>query len=69
MVSIESLHQKSSALAGALSPGDARAVAKVLSDLCENLSDLGSEISELKGRLQNAEQEIVQLREEVRSHR
>jgi chromosome segregation ATPase len=69
MVSVESLKQKASGLAGALSPGDARAVAKVLSDLCENLSDLGCEISELKGRLQNAEQEIVQLREDVRSRR
>ena len=67
MVSVESLKQKASGLAGALSPGDARAVAKVLSDLCENLSDLGNEMSELKGRLQNAEKEIVQLREEVRS--
>ena len=67
MVSVESLKQKASGLAGATSPGDARAVAKVLSDLCENLRDLGNEISELKGRLQNAEKEIVQLREEVRS--
>ena len=69
MVSVESLKQKASGLAGALSPGDARAVAKVLSDLCENVSDLGNEISELKGRLQNAEKEIVQLREEARFRR
>ena len=67
MVSVESLKQKATGLAGAISPGDARAVAQVLSDLCENVRDLGNEISELKGRLQNAEQEIVQLREEVRS--
>jgi len=67
MVSVESLKQKASGLAGAPSPGDARAVAKVLSDLCESLSDLENEIVELKGRLQNAEKEIVQLREEVRS--
>jgi chromosome segregation ATPase len=67
MVSVESLKQKASGLAGALSPGDARAVAKVLSDLCENLSDLGNEISEVKGRLQNAEKEIVELREKVGS--
>ena len=69
MVSVESLKQKASGLAGALSPGDARAVAKVLSDLCENLSDLGNEFSELKGRVQIAEKEIVQLREELRSRR
>jgi hypothetical protein len=67
MVSVESLKQKASGLAGALSPGDARAVAKVLADLCENLSDLGNEISELKGRLQIAETDIVELRAEVRS--
>ena len=67
MVTVDSLKQKASGLAGAISPGDARAVAKVLSDLCENLSDLGSKISELKAQLQNAEKEIVQLREEVRS--
>ncbi len=67
MVSVESLKQKATGLAGAISPGDARAVAQVLSDLCEHVRDLGNEISELKGRLQNAEQEIVQLREEVRS--
>jgi len=69
MVSVDSLKQKASGLAGALSPGDARAVAKVLSDLCENLSDLGNEFSELKGRVQIAEKEIVQLREELRSRR
>ena len=67
MVSVESLKQKASGLAGASSPGDARAVAKVLTGLCENLGDLGNEISELKGRLQNAEKEILQLREKVRS--
>lgn len=67
MVSVESLKQKATGLAGAISPGDARAVAAVLSDLCENVRELGNEISELKGRLQNAEREIVQLREEVRS--
>jgi hypothetical protein len=69
MVSVESLKQRASGLAGALSPGDARAVAKVVSDLCENLSDFGNELSELKGRLQDAEKEIVQLREEVRCRR
>jgi predicted RNase H-like nuclease (RuvC/YqgF family) len=67
MVSVESLKQKASGLAGAISPGDARAVAQVLSDLCANVRDLGNEVSELKGRLQNAEKEIVQLREEVGS--
>lgn len=67
MVSVESLKQKASGLAGAPSPGDARAVANVLSDLCENLRVLGNEISELRGRLQNAEKEIIQLREDVRS--
>jgi hypothetical protein len=67
MVSVESLKQKASGLAGAMSPGDARAVAQVLADLCENVRDLGNELSDLKGRLQNAEMEIAQLREEVRS--
>jgi hypothetical protein len=67
MVSVESLKQKASGLAGAIAPGDARAVAQVLSDLCENVRDLGTAISEVKGRLQTAEKEIVQLREEVRS--
>jgi len=67
MVSVESLKQKATGLAGAISPGDARAVAAVLSDLCEKVRDLGNEISELKGRLQNAEKEIIQLREEARS--
>jgi len=66
-MSLESLKQKASGLAGAMSPGDARAVAQVLVDLCENVRDLGNEVSDLKGRLQNTEKELAQLREEIRS--
>ena len=63
MVSVESLKRKATGLSGAISPGDGREVARIISGLCENLSELGSEISALGKRVQDAEREIARLRD------
>ena len=63
MVSMESLKRKATGLSGAVSPGDAREVARIISDLCDRLGELGSEVSELKERIQDAEKGIAQLRD------
>ncbi len=63
MVSVELLKQKANGLSGALSPGDARAVAKLFSDICEHMSVLENEISDLRRRLHDAEEHIARLRD------
>ena len=63
MVAIELLQRKLTGLSGAFSPGDAREVARVLSDLCEHISALENEISELRRRLHDAEEGIAELRD------
>jgi DNA anti-recombination protein RmuC len=65
MVSMESLKRKATGLSGAMSPGDAREVARIISELCENLSELAGEVSALGKRMQDAEREIAQLRDAV----
>jgi DNA anti-recombination protein RmuC len=65
MISVESLKRKATGLSGAMSPGDAREVARIISDLCDRLGELGGEVSELGKRMQDAEREIVQLRDAV----
>jgi len=66
MLSIESLKRTAIGLGEALLPRDPTAVAKTLSDLCEHLSTLGNEVSELRERLQDAEKKIAQLQQDVR---
>jgi hypothetical protein len=65
MASVESLKRKATGLSGAISPGDAREVARIISDLCDHLSELDSAMSELTRRVQDAEKEIAQLRDAV----
>jgi len=65
MVSIEMLQRKLTGLSGAFSPGDAREVARILSDMCEHFSVFENEVSELRTRMHDAEKEIAQLRDAV----
>jgi hypothetical protein len=65
MISVESLQRKLTGLSGAFSPGDAREVARALSDLCEHFSVVENEVSELRRRMHDAEKEIAQLRDAV----
>jgi DNA anti-recombination protein RmuC len=66
MVAIELLQRKLTGLSGAFSPGDAREVARVLSDLCEHFSTVEDEISELRKRLHDAEEGIAELRDKMK---
>lgn len=65
MVAFESLQRKLIGLSGASAPGDAREVARILSDLCEHFRVVESEVSELRRRMHDAETEIAQLRDAV----
>jgi len=66
MVALELLQRKLAGLSGGFSPGDAREVARVLSDLCEHLSAVEYEISELRKRLHDAEEGIADLRDKLK---
>ena len=66
MTTIEALKQKVWGLSGSISPGDARALARLVSDVCEHLANLNNEVSELRSQIQDVRREIAELQEEVK---
>ncbi len=62
MPTIDVLHRKATALAGAPAPGDARATAHVVAQLCDHVSTLQSAVSELIFQIQEAQKEIAELK-------
>ncbi len=66
MTTIEALKRRASGLSGSVSPGDARAVARLISDLCEQLANVNNEVSELRSQIQDVRREIAELHEEVK---
>ena len=66
MVAIDALRMRATALKGAPPPGDARAVAKVLSDLCDHVGMLENAVQELIRQTQQAQEEIADLKKLAR---
>ena len=62
MATIEVLHRRATALGGAPAPGDARATAQVVASLCDHVSTLQNAVSELIRQIQDAQQEIAELK-------
>ena len=66
MAAIELLRKKATALTGAPPPGDARATARVLSDLCDHVGTLENAVTELIRQIQNAKAEIAELKQQAK---
>ena len=66
MAAIELLKKKATALTGAPPPGDARATARVLSDLCDHVGTLENAVTELIRQIQNTKAEIAELKQQPR---
>jgi hypothetical protein len=62
MAAIELLRKRATAITGAPPPGDARAAARVLADLCEHVGVLENAVAELIRQLDQAKSEIAALK-------
>ena len=62
MSTIEDLVKRANALAGSPAPGDARATARVVADLCQHVGTLQNAVSELIRQIQDAQKEISLLK-------
>ena len=56
------LKKRATALAGAPPPGDARAAARIISDLCEHVSALENAMAELIRQVQDTQSELAELK-------
>jgi hypothetical protein len=66
MATIENLKKRATALSGSPPPGDARAVARVLHDLCEYITMLNDAVPELIRQVRDAQTEIEELKKLIR---
>ena len=63
MATIEDLKRRANALAGSPAPGDARAVARLIADLCDHLDSLENDVKELLWQMQKAQSDLSLLKQ------
>jgi hypothetical protein len=66
MTTIDILKRKATGLAGCPAPGDARATAKVVSDLCDHVATLQNGVTELLKQMLEARAEIEELKKQAK---
>jgi hypothetical protein len=62
MSEIDTMRKRALALAGCPAPGDARAAARVIGDLCEHVGKLERAVSEIIDQLREVRAEVAALR-------
>jgi hypothetical protein len=65
MTTIDVLRRRATGLAGCPAPGDARATARVVSDLCDHVSTLQDGVSELLKQMLEARRELEELKKQM----
>ena len=62
MAAIDTMKKRATALAGCPAPGDARAAARLVADLCDHVGNLESAVTEMIDQLSELRAEITALK-------